>query len=53
MHGEQDRICPAGAGRAMAEAIPKARLEIVSGVGHAPFLSKPQPVAACWTEFLS
>lgn len=52
MHGELDSICPPDAGRALADAIPDARPAMFPGVGHAPFLSDPQRVAACWREFL-
>jgi pimeloyl-ACP methyl ester esterase len=41
LHGEEDAICPAGASRAMAAAMPRARAEILPGLGHAPFLSRP------------
>lgn len=52
MHGERDMICPAGAGRALAGKIPHARLEMLSGIGHAPFLSDPEKVAHHWRVFL-
>lgn len=45
VHGEADPICPAGASRAMAAAIPGARLALLPGVGHAPFLSREAEVA--------
>jgi pimeloyl-ACP methyl ester carboxylesterase len=34
VHGSADRLVPLEAGRATAEAIPGARLEIVEGMGH-------------------
>jgi pimeloyl-[acyl-carrier protein] methyl ester esterase len=45
LHGERDAICPAGAAAAMAAAIPDARLRVLAGLGHAPFLSRPGLVA--------
>jgi pimeloyl-[acyl-carrier protein] methyl ester esterase len=41
LHGERDAICPAGAARAMAGVLPRARLAILPGAGHAPFLARP------------
>jgi pimeloyl-ACP methyl ester carboxylesterase len=34
VHGDADRLVPLEAGRATAEAVPGARLEIVAGMGH-------------------
>ena len=34
VHGDADRLVPLDGGRATAEAIPGARLEIVGGMGH-------------------
>jgi pimeloyl-[acyl-carrier protein] methyl ester esterase len=45
LHGEEDPICPAGASRAIAGAMPRARAELLPGLGHAPFLSRPGLVA--------
>jgi pimeloyl-[acyl-carrier protein] methyl ester esterase len=45
LHGSEDRIAPLAAGRFLAEALPQARLVELAGVGHAPFLSRPQQVA--------
>jgi len=39
VHGERDRIAPVGAARFLAAHLPNARLELVPGAGHAPFLS--------------
>lgn len=52
LHGERDPICLAGAGRFLAAAIPGARLALVPGAGHAPFLSRPAEVAAALGGFL-
>jgi pimeloyl-[acyl-carrier protein] methyl ester esterase len=37
--GGHDRLTPAGAGRALAEALPQARYHEIPRSGHAPFLS--------------
>lgn len=34
IHGDADRLVPPVAGQMTADAIPGARLEIVSGMGH-------------------
>ena len=52
INGERDPICPGDAGRALAAAIPGARLALVPGAGHAPFLSRPAEVAAAAGAFL-
>jgi len=44
LHGDADPVCPPGAGHALAAAIPRARLVLVPGAGHAPFLSRPGAV---------
>ena len=41
LHGERDRFAPAGAARYLAQHLPQARLEMIPGAGHAPFLSHP------------
>jgi pimeloyl-[acyl-carrier protein] methyl ester esterase len=51
IHGEADPICPPGAGRALSEAIPGARLLTLPGAGHAPFLSRAAEVAAALRAF--
>lgn len=52
LHGERDPICPAGAGRFLASALPRARLALVPAAGHAPFLTRPREVAAALRAFL-
>lgn len=41
LHGEADPICLPGAARAVAARVRGARLALLPGVGHAPFLSRP------------
>jgi pimeloyl-[acyl-carrier protein] methyl ester esterase len=51
LHGEADAIVPPGAGRALAAALPRARLRLFPGLGHAPHLSRPDEVAAAVADF--
>jgi pimeloyl-ACP methyl ester carboxylesterase len=44
IHGAQDRLVPARAGRQLAEHLPNARLEILEDVGHCPHLERPESV---------
>lgn len=53
IHGARDPICPPGAGRALAAAIPGARLRELPDAGHAPFLSRPEAFAAALQPFLA
>lgn len=46
LHGEIDRISPIAAGRYLADRLPSGEFVVLEGVGHAPFLSQPQVVAA-------
>ncbi len=41
MHGTEDRMLPIANGRAIAEAIPGARLEVLDGVGHMFWWEQP------------
>ena len=51
LHGEEDRITPAGAGQALAERLPDGKFIGFPGLGHAPFLSSPQDMAAALRKF--
>ena len=44
LHGDSDTICPPTAAKLMASLLPEARLALLPGVGHAPFLSQPETV---------
>jgi len=52
LHGEADAIVPVGAGRALAAALPRARLVTLADLGHAPHLSRPGLVAAAVADFV-
>jgi pimeloyl-[acyl-carrier protein] methyl ester esterase len=51
LHGELDRVVPPAAGRYLAEHLPQAQLVLLSGVGHAPFLSRPREMFEQWRNF--
>lgn len=51
LHGDLDQIAPAAAGRYLAEALPQGTLIGFAGVGHGPFLNRPQDVVAKIREF--
>ncbi|MDH3999207.1 MAG: alpha/beta fold hydrolase, partial [Desulfuromonadales bacterium] len=51
IHGELDQITPLAAGRYLAQQLPDSRFVEIAGVGHAPFLSRPDSVAAAIKDF--
>jgi 2-hydroxy-6-oxonona-2,4-dienedioate hydrolase len=51
--GEQDQSVPLDIGRAAARLMPKARLIVLPGAGHAPYLEKPETFNRAVIEFLS
>lgn len=50
--GEQDAVVPLASSRAMAEALPRARLVVVRGAGHLPNAEAPEATAAALRTFL-
>jgi pimeloyl-[acyl-carrier protein] methyl ester esterase len=50
--GARDTLVPAAAARQALDHMPNARVEIVAGAGHAPFLVAPGAVAAVIGDFL-
>jgi 3-oxoadipate enol-lactonase len=50
--GSEDRTTPPGASRAIARAIPGARLEVLDEVGHLSSLESPERVTALLWELL-
>jgi pimeloyl-[acyl-carrier protein] methyl ester esterase len=52
LHGERDMLTPVGAAHWLAERMPAARLEVLAGAAHAPFLSHPDEFTEIVTGFL-
>ena len=52
MMGERDTLVPVNAGHATAALLTDARLEVIEGAGHAPFLAAPELVAGLVKSFL-
>jgi pimeloyl-[acyl-carrier protein] methyl ester esterase len=52
LHGERDLLTPLGAARWLVEEIGGARLEVLPGAAHAPFLSHPEEFTEIVTGFL-
>lgn len=50
--GERDTLTPPDASRHLAERMPNARLALMLGAAHAPFLSHPDRFVACIKGFL-
>jgi pimeloyl-[acyl-carrier protein] methyl ester esterase len=50
--GQNDRITPAAASRALASALPKASFSQLRGAGHVPFLSNREQFLAALDGFL-
>lgn len=50
--GEQDRVLPAHHLNAVAELMPYASTQLLSGAGHAPQIERPGEFAAVLTSFL-
>jgi len=53
LHGERDMLTPVGAARWLAGQMPEARLEVLPGAAHAPFLSHPVEFAEIVIGFLN
>lgn len=53
VHGALDAIVPLAQGRALASALPNARLVVLDDAGHVPTMTRPVEVARAISEFLS
>lgn len=49
--GSEDKIIGPGQGKALAEAIPGARFELIDGAGHAPHVERPDAFQALLRDF--
>jgi pimeloyl-[acyl-carrier protein] methyl ester esterase len=52
IHGSRDTLAPADASRWMATQLPNARLHVIEGASHAPFLSHPDTFMQAVQAFL-
>jgi len=52
LHGERDMLTPVGAARWLAERMQAARLHVIPGAAHAPFLSHPDEFSEIAIAFL-
>lgn len=51
MHGDRDRIAPPAAGEYLAAHLPLARLALLAGAAHAPFVSDPDVMCKLMNDF--
>jgi pimeloyl-ACP methyl ester carboxylesterase len=51
--GAEDQITPKEHAQAMADALPKARLVVLPGVGHLSPVERPEAATAALTDFLA
>jgi pimeloyl-[acyl-carrier protein] methyl ester esterase len=51
VHGDRDRLVPRAAAEHLARALPHARLAVIPGAAHAPFVSQPERVGGLIREF--
>jgi pimeloyl-ACP methyl ester carboxylesterase len=52
IHGARDRVIAVETSRRLAARMPRARLEVLDGVGHVPQLEEPRRVARLTEAFL-
>ncbi|HYD33337.1 MAG TPA: pimeloyl-ACP methyl ester esterase BioH [Methylophilaceae bacterium] len=52
IHGDRDRLVPVQAGHWMAQHMPFARLRVIAGAGHAPFLSHQDQFVEALVQYL-
>ena len=51
VHGDRDRVIAVETARRLAARLPRARLEVLRGVGHVPQLEEPRRVARLVDDF--
>jgi pimeloyl-ACP methyl ester carboxylesterase len=52
VHGDQDPFCSLAGMQECARLLPKARLEVLAGVGHVPAMTRPDETASLIRTFL-
>lgn len=52
IHGSNDRVCPAGAARYMADRLEGSQLLLLDGAGHVPFLSHEEQFNEALEKFI-
>ena len=52
IHGDRDHVAPLAAGEHLSRGLPNARLLVLPGAAHAPFLSQARTVAAALRKYL-
>ena len=52
VHGECDTLVPLPAAEYLSAHLPHARLAVVAGAAHAPFLSRPNDVIELMQDFV-
>ncbi len=53
LFGREDHMVPVGAGRALAQRMQQAHIEVVQDAGHMVMLEQPERVAGLLSEFLT
>lgn len=53
VHGACDRVIPRSAADELAAGLPRAQLEVMAGIGHAPQLEAPGAMARLLEQFLA
>lgn len=53
LNGDSDPVCLPGASQWMADKMPSGRHIVFPGVGHAPFLTRPDMFNSCLTKFIN
>lgn len=51
--GTADRVIPCAQAQAVADAVPSARLRLLPGLGHVPYLEAPQAFNVALSDFLA
>lgn len=51
IHGDRDRIAAPAAGEYLAAQLPHARLAMIAGAAHAPFISEPKAMCKLMIDF--